>query len=181
MPYTKKDMQLYKCHKEVKAQRIVRVRKVGCYGPNKWTGADIFLDNGACVLVDEKWLERNPKVAEGGYFVEYQQADFYTAYSPAAPFEQGYTKVPMSYAELDSTLRDTLQKLDAPTSFLDRMKGEAKELDERLQKLCAFCDSLKFKELADCAQTLMKAQAFAMALYLEALNERIKLSEAVGA
>lgn len=112
MPYTKKPMELYTCHKEVRAQRIVRVRKVGCYGPNKWTGADIFLDNGACVLVDEAWMLRNPKVAEGGFFVEYQH-DCYTAYSPSAPFLSGYKKVPMSLKELDSTLRETMSKLNA--------------------------------------------------------------------
>jgi len=96
MTYTKKPMELYKCHKEVRAQRIVRVRKVGCLGHGKWTGADIFLDNGACVLVDTAWLERNPKLAGGGFFVEYLNShtiEEHTAYSPALPFLNGYEKV----------------------------------------------------------------------------------------
>ena len=41
------------------------------------------------VEVEEAWFTRNPKLAAGGYYVEYE--DGYTSYCPAAAFETGYT------------------------------------------------------------------------------------------
>jgi len=155
MPYTKKEMQLYKCHKEVRAQRIVRVRRVGYYGPGKWTGADIFLDNGACVLVDAAWMDRNPKVAEGGYFVEYQQPDFYTAYSPSAPFLTGYTLV--------------------STDHKERIREEKQELDARLGKLRQFIASgLMYEVVPDEGeQELLETQLRHMSAYSNVLALRL--------
>lgn len=92
-------MPLYQCHKQVRAAKIIDIRH-GIAGG--MTELRLDLPEVAhpvhgmvkpTVLVDAAWLTRNPAVAVGGYFVQYQQEDRYTAYSPAAPFEGGYTKI----------------------------------------------------------------------------------------
>jgi hypothetical protein len=57
------------------------------------------------VYVDEPWLMRNPALSEGGFFIQYiENEDHYTAFSPAQPFEDGYTLEGDTYAadETDS-------------------------------------------------------------------------------
>lgn len=90
-----KELPLYQCHKKVRAAKIIITT-----GMNNG-GACIVVDvpDPACPVqgninldVDAAWLARNPALAVGGYFVEYE--DGYTAYSPAAPFEGGYTLIP---------------------------------------------------------------------------------------
>lgn len=78
-------LPLYQCHKKVRAAKITSVRRYD-------DGSVLYLDNGSETEVDNAWLARNPKLAVGGYFVHYcENADNYTAYSPAEPFESGYT------------------------------------------------------------------------------------------
>ena len=89
-------LPLYQCHKKVRAAKITCIT-----GPDGFADghAEIVTDvqDPAClpgaghitVSVDADWLTRNPKLAVGGYFVVYE--DGYTAYSPAEPFESGYT------------------------------------------------------------------------------------------
>ena len=86
-------LPLYQCHKQVRAAKIVDIAKMD-YN----LGATLKLalpgnpTETVTVNVDSHWLGRNPHLNLGGYFVHYcQNADNYTAYSPAAPFENGYT------------------------------------------------------------------------------------------
>jgi hypothetical protein len=80
-------LPLYQCHKKVRAAKIVGIEP--CDNELR-TG--LLLDGAGRVVVDTAWKTRNPALAIGGYFVEYPDSD-YSAYSPAAPFEGGYTLV----------------------------------------------------------------------------------------
>lgn len=97
------EMPRYKCHKEVWALKIAAVE----LDSDKAAKENCETDGSAMLVpedtryaplrVDSAWLRRNPKVEAGGYFVQYQrqpgETEFYTAYSPAAAFEDGYTLV----------------------------------------------------------------------------------------
>lgn len=83
-------MPLYQCHKKVSALKIVEVI------PSK----EIPEGYSATILMFEQPFEpikldidyvkkHNPQV--GGYYVVYE--DGYTSYSPAVPFESGYTRI----------------------------------------------------------------------------------------
>ena len=117
------NLPIYKCHKKVAAAKIITVDKdhapVG--------GAVIVLDVKVpagdikpTYAVDSDWIQRNPKVAVGGYFVGYD--DNYTAYSPAEPFEAGYTLLddgtPMTRQERIDKLVNDMNKL------VDECRGE---------------------------------------------------------
>lgn len=85
-------LPLYQCHKKVRAAEIVGMCRYADGGallvllvPGKGT---------VDVVVDHEWLARNPKTEIGGFFVEYQEGDGYTSFSPAAPFVGGYTLIP---------------------------------------------------------------------------------------
>jgi hypothetical protein len=82
------ELPLYQCHKQVRAAKIIATERID-------RGQLILhLEGGSTFTADIAWLARNPLVAVGGYFVQYQEADKYTSYSPAGPFEGGYTPVP---------------------------------------------------------------------------------------
>ena len=97
-----KNLPLYQCHKKVRAAKIICIT-----GPEGFADghAELVLDQYDPTLripksghitipVDAGWLTRNPKLAVGGYYVVYvENADQYSAYSPAEPFETGYTKI----------------------------------------------------------------------------------------
>jgi hypothetical protein len=96
----KLDLPEYHCHKKVGAAKIHSID----FFADAEKGATLSLEmdrkgpGGSArvqrVNVNGDWLNRNPKVAPGGYFVQYiDSADGYTAYSPAEPFEKGYTLV----------------------------------------------------------------------------------------
>lgn len=94
-----KMMPLYQCHKQVRAAKITKIKRGIAGGMTELFFGIPAVNHpvpGAedTVLVDDAWLTRNPALAVGGYFVEYQEGDKYTAYSPAAPFEGGYTAIP---------------------------------------------------------------------------------------
>lgn len=57
--------------------------------------------------------------------------------------------------------------------FQQRVVEEKAQLDERLQKLCSFCVSDKFKELPLIEQGRLCQQRMAMALYSSVLAARI--------
>jgi hypothetical protein len=85
------ELPLYQCHKKVRAAKINRIRAIDSNGATM-----LILDgvNGDwSVPVNAGWLKRNPAVSVGGYFVQYHDSDNYTAYSPAGPFENGYTRI----------------------------------------------------------------------------------------
>ena len=82
-------LPLYDCHKQVRSGLITAINK----GPS---GAALDVKNlltggHQLITVDSDYLARCPKLAVGGYFVVYQEGDEYTSYSPAGPFEGGYT------------------------------------------------------------------------------------------
>ena len=76
-------MQKYTCHKTVEAFKITHIER------HDRTHTIIFGDEtGDQALVYIDWmLKHNPQI--GGYFVRY--SDGYESYSPAKPFESGYT------------------------------------------------------------------------------------------
>ena len=91
------NLPLYKCHKTVAAAKIINIDTERA--PEG--GAVLVLDDPRVkvggilptVAVDAAWLARNPAATEGGYYVVYvENADQYTTYSPAGPFESGYTR-----------------------------------------------------------------------------------------
>lgn len=84
-------MQLYQCHKRVKAAKITEI-----YGRVELesTGKPVInlgFADGSRQEITEDWMEKN-KPAIGGYLVEYE--DGYRSYSPAKAFEDGYKLVP---------------------------------------------------------------------------------------
>ena len=93
---------------------------------------------------------------EDGYKVVYE--DGYESWSPKDVFEKAYK------------VADT---------FLDRLIIEQKELAEKLEKLCLFTESPKFTEVVTDAKQreLLLAQKEHMGIYLNILNQRIKLLE----
>lgn len=84
------NLPVYQCHKKVGAAKIEDVH----FSIN---GKEARLVLGGSipnifVTVNEAWLERNPEVSAGGFYVDYiENVEPYTAYSPADPFEKGYT------------------------------------------------------------------------------------------
>lgn len=63
------------------------------------------------------------------------------------------------------------------TTFLDRLKIEHKELDEKMQKLEAFSKSEKWKELSRHQTDLLTIQHRVMGVYANILLDRIALIE----
>lgn len=79
---TQAQMPQYQCHKKVGALKIAKLEG------NLLTPAEAGF---APFVVEKEYLRKhNPEV--GGYYVVY--ADGYKSYSPAKPFEEGYTLVP---------------------------------------------------------------------------------------
>lgn len=82
-PMAMAQLSRWKCHKEVWAEKIAEVRPV--YG-------ELVLENArfAPIQVGNEFIERH-KPQVGGYYVVYD--DGYKSYSPAGPFESGYTLI----------------------------------------------------------------------------------------
>ena len=80
----------YKCHKIVRASKIITIDKTGT-GTESTGIARLILETEGIppVEVDVAWLNTH-KVAAGGYLVVYDDGR-YTSWSPAEPFESGYT------------------------------------------------------------------------------------------
>lgn len=79
-------MPRYRCHKEVSAL------KIGSIGHASGDSCTLFPedDSFSPIEVGAKFFDRHlPQ--PGGYFVVY--ADGYRSYSPAGPFEEGYTRI----------------------------------------------------------------------------------------
>lgn len=80
------EMPKYQCHKQVHALKIKQVELVPL-GPHMIHPEE---DGFAPFGVDDTYIKKhNPQA--GGYFVVYE--DGYTSYSPAAAFENGYTRI----------------------------------------------------------------------------------------
>ncbi len=105
---------------------------------------------------------RNPYAGTGkehstdtkGYFVKYK--DGYESWSPAEPFEKVYK---------------------CADTFVDRLKTELLELEDKRTKLNAFFDTNIFKSLDGHRKRLMEAQFGVMLAYSQILIERINIEE----
>ena len=81
-----KEMPRYKCHKEVHALKIKDITWAPGGPARIWPADDGF----SPFEVPMEYLEHhNPRI--GGYYVVYK--DGYTSFSPAAAFEEGYTRI----------------------------------------------------------------------------------------
>jgi uncharacterized membrane protein (DUF106 family) len=60
-------------------------------------------------------------------------------------------------------------------TFLERLKVEKIELDERIEKLTAFSNSDKFKDIDSKQQSLLNVQLKIMESYSQILLERLVL------
>ena len=138
-------MKTYKCHKQVKAFKISDIKLIEDSIYNLIGSNDI-------VMVREDFMQKfKPEV--GGYYVLYN--DGYQSYSPAEPFEEGYTEL----------VEDT---------FLTRLKKEEEELSIKIDKLDIFMYSDKFNSIPDIQKTILKIQYMAMVTYKTCLLERIE-------
>lgn len=63
------------------------------------------------------------------------------------------------------------------SNFLERLKEEKSQLDERVMKLQMYLDEQKHKELAVEMQILLSVQCKAMKVYQEILEARLFLIE----
>lgn len=95
------NLPIYQCHKMVGAAKIVCVGDASTSGVRS-LGLDLLNGLTDTVLVDDAWMQRNPKTAVGGYYVVYvENADQYSAYSPAEPFESGYSRLNLADKSFD--------------------------------------------------------------------------------
>lgn len=79
-------LQRYKCHKEVRAAKMVALQHIDLFSRTRRCD----LDNGGYVLLSDEYCARHqPQV--GGYYVLYD--DGYESFSPAKAFENGYTPI----------------------------------------------------------------------------------------
>lgn len=60
-------------------------------------------------------------------------------------------------------------------TFLERLKIEKTELDEKIEKLTAFSNSEKFKDISSEQQSLLNIQLKIMESYSQILLERLVL------
>ena len=120
------NLPFYRCHKIVRAAKIIHIYDLEGTGSKGLTldvpdGEPAFQLN-EYVTVDIAWLTRNPAVAIGGYFVEYQEGDKYSAYSPAGPFESGYTpELPIIACDVkldDETRERLMAEINKPGRIL---------------------------------------------------------------
>ena len=88
-------MQLYQCHKKVRAAKITNVRANYVrdlpQSTPTFTHVDLFLEGSDVPTpMSVEWNEKHlPRI--GGYYVVYE--DGYASYSPAQAFEEGYTLI----------------------------------------------------------------------------------------
>lgn len=87
------ELPLYRCHKEVRALKIVHVDPIdiGSDSVVETVGAWLLFDDSYnAIEVDRNFVDKHDP-QPGGYYVVYK--DGYTSFSPAEAFEEGYTKV----------------------------------------------------------------------------------------
>ncbi len=80
------EMPRYRCHKEVRAARIVAVNQIHSSGAAQLS----FPGQTPGVEVNGSWMAKHMPMA-GGYYVLYD--DGYASFSPAGAFEDGYALV----------------------------------------------------------------------------------------
>ena len=65
------------------------------------------------------------------------------------------------------------------TTYIDRMKVEAAELDEKIKALNCFLETEQFNGLKPTIQRLMNQQLIAMEIYYTVLENRISLETGI--
>lgn len=96
MDTTTREMPKYKCHKEVWALKISDIipdSRIAQLENRETDGSYAlkFSDYGyAAIKVNSEYVRKH-KPEVGGYYVVYE--DGYKSYSPAKPFEDGYTAI----------------------------------------------------------------------------------------
>lgn len=98
MPETKdpNSLPLYRCHKEVNAAKIAKIRGVDTGpGDQNAPGATLTFEGAAAeslagLVVSKAYYAKHEPQA-GGYFVIYK--DGYQSFSPAEAFEEGYSPI----------------------------------------------------------------------------------------
>lgn len=79
-------MQLYQCHKKVRAEKIISIdRSV----PSR---VNFMLNDGSQRNVDIHELDDKPRPEQGMYFVQYLDNDYFS-FSPTGVFEEGYSLI----------------------------------------------------------------------------------------
>ena len=121
----------------------------------KYIGTKVIMAEPMTVTEAQKVLGRELKPAtaeEDGYLVEYK--DGYKSWSPKSVFEEAYKPY---------------------NDFIDRVRIECDELDDRLTKLNEVLNKDGFREkVGDYQYKLMSLQSYCMELYLIALEYRMK-------
>lgn len=150
----------YQCHKIVRAGKISGIAPQADDGASRICVEVTGTNEQKIVLVDEAWRQKHQPIA-GGYLVHY--ADGYTSFSPAEPFESGYSLA-----------------RHKPTTFQDRLKAEANDLEQRLVKLEEFLDIPDHKRRPESTpsaaeMTLLLNQRQLMLGLLDTLKERLRL------
>lgn len=83
-------MQQYKCHKTVKAFKILEILWDETSHAMMIQGDGEHNEIGSMFFKSQEWCDTH-KAKAGGYFVEYE--DGYHSFSPAEAFESGYTPI----------------------------------------------------------------------------------------
>lgn len=83
--------------------------------------------------------------------------------------------MPMGYYLKRSMANTQPAQTPVETTYVDRMKTEEQQLDEKLQGLASFLSGETFTSLPSMKQTLLRQQHEAMKEYLEVLRDRIAL------
>ena len=124
------NLPVYQCHKKVGAAKIIKVDLVKTTGGARIVLSEMCPEDPSCgsfANVDAAWLARNPAVSEDGYFVVYElqegETEPYTAYSPAKPFEDGYTlfKEPFIPPTTDQKIENVQESLDSLRGLVEGM------------------------------------------------------------
>lgn len=146
---TAKPMPLYQCHKQVRAL------KTSGFSGNATDGMIAkFIDQPEQPIGIPFDLYLKYKPSPGWYYVVYD--DGYEAFSPPEAFEGGYTLV------------------NENETFIDRLKAEHKELEERTVKLSEFINSDTFTTLNVYHRNLLDKQHLTMEKLEALLWTRIK-------
>lgn len=91
---TERQLPEYECHKKVWALKIAKIEPVRADDPNAENDGSAWItpveEGYAPFIVDYAYMSKH-KPQVGGYYVVY--ADGYKSWSPAAAFEEEYTRV----------------------------------------------------------------------------------------
>lgn len=92
-------LPLYRSHKLARATKITEVYSTPT--AHSTTGGVSLNTEHGLIPVGEEWAKKHQPVA-GGYFVKYEEGDGYESYTPAEPFESGWTRVPVAGSGMSS-------------------------------------------------------------------------------